>query len=316
VTRHLIVVNPRAGGGRALEASWRVEQLYRAAALDFAIARTAGAGHAERLAREAASEFAAVVAVGGDGTVHEIVNGLADAAAAAGDPARVAALAAIPIGTGNDFVKSLGVAPTVAAGFAAVRAGRRRRIDLGRAGPLRAGERALEREWFVNDFSAGFAALVVQDMVDPPLIVRLLTGHLAYFAAGLLRMFAPAAPMTLSIDGDGTREALLHEVHIGNGRFCGGGIQYTPRAVLDDGLLDVTTIHGMPQWRFLKTMLRVRSGTIAPGDGVEMGLVRRARVEQRRPFAVYLDGEHRMVAGDPARVEVEVVPAALDVLAP
>src|SRR5436190_16647029 len=102
--KHLIVVNPRAGMGRAMQASWRVEQLYREAGLDFALERTGGPGDAARLAREAAREFAAIVAVGGDGTMHEVVQGLADAAALAGDPARVAALGAIPIGTGNDFV--------------------------------------------------------------------------------------------------------------------------------------------------------------------------------------------------------------------
>lgn len=321
LSRHLIVVNPRAGSGRALEASWRVEALYREAGLDFALAKTSGPGDATALAREGASQFAAVVAVGGDGTVHEVANGLADAAAAAGDPARVAALATIPIGTGNDFVKSLDVPPLVEAGFEVVRAGRRRRIDLGRAGPLLAPGRKIAREWFCNDFSAGYGALVVKDMAHPPGYLRFLTGHLAYLAVGLRRMFHRPDRMRLELDGASPREANFYEIHVGNGRFCGGGIQFTPRAAIDDGLLDVTTIHTISRWKVIPTLFfDVRAGTLAPMKGVDFARTTHLAIEQPQGFPVYVDGEWREVEppaeGRPARVEVEVAPGALDVLAP
>lgn len=315
------MINPRAGGGRAAEAGWRVERLYREAGIEFAAHRTTGPGDAAARARAAAGECAAVVAVGGDGTMHEVVNGLADAAAGARDPGRVAALASIPIGTGNDFVKSLGIVPDVDAGFAVVRSGRRRRIDLGRATLARNGR--AQREWFANDLSVGYGAHVVKDMVDPPFYLRFVTGHLAYLITGILRAFDTAAEMTVRLDGGEPRCGRFHEVHVGNGRFCGGGISFTPRAEIDDGLFDVTTMAKMARHRLIVTLAGdVRGGRLAPSaDGaIRFDRARRVEIEQARPFSAYLDGEHREIVPldgtGAARIEAEIVPAALDVLAP
>ena len=319
--RFLVIVNPRAGRGRAMQAAWRLEALLRQEAIPFTIARTRHAGEASDVARHAAPDVEAVVAVGGDGTMHEVACGLADAAEAAGDPARVAALAVVPFGTGNDFVKTFGIGPRVEDGFAALVSGRRRRIDLGRAGPIRARGERLHREWFANDLSAGFGAQVVRDMIEPPFYLRALTGQVAYVAAGLRRLFFRPRPMIVRVDGREHRQD-FYEVHVGNGRFCGGGIQYTPRAVPDDGLLDVSLFHTMPRWSFLATNLGpVRHGTLvpAPERGIEMLVGHAVEIEQSQEFPIYLDGESRMVEGAegrPASVRVEVVPGALEVLVP
>jgi YegS/Rv2252/BmrU family lipid kinase len=315
-----VIVNPRAGGGRAMYAAWRLEHMLRDAGVRFEIRHTRGAGDAAAWALQAGPAFEAIVAVGGDGTMHEVCNGLADAAVAVGDPARVAALAIVPFGTGNDFVKTLGMGARVEDGFAALVHGKRRRIDLGRAGPV--GSR--EREWFANDFAAGFGAEVVRDMTEPPFYMRVLTGHVAYFAAGMRRLlFFRPTPMVVRLDGREEKRLLFYEVHVGNGRFCGGGIQYTPRAAPDDGLLDVTLLHSMPRWTHIATCFGpIRNGTLtpAPAHGIELERVRSLEIEQPRAFAVYLDGESRMVGTSDgtatARVAIEVVPAALDVLVP
>lgn len=313
-------MNPRAGGGRGREALERIERLYREAGIEFAVAVTDGPGDAASIAEQRAAGLEAVVAVGGDGTVHEVVNGLATAAAAAGDPGRVAALAIIAVGTGNDFLKSLAIAPTLEATFEVARAGIRRRIDLGRAGPFAVGSKRIEREWFVNEIGAGLSGAVVEDMRERPFPVNVLSGHLAYLAAGFRSMFYRFGPATVRIDGE-ERRASFYEIHAGNGRFCGGGIQFTPRAELDDGLLDVTFMHSVAHWRFVKTMLvEVRRGTLAVGPGVDFARGRRLEIERGERFAVCIDGECRHVVppagGGPARLVVEVAPAALDVLAP
>jgi diacylglycerol kinase (ATP) len=300
-----------------MEAAWRAERLYREAGRTLAVYLTRGPGDARERASSAAAEFDAVVALGGDGTVHEVVNGLADF----GGPPR-AALGIVPCGTGNDFAKTIGVPREVDGAVATLFSGRRRRIDLGRArGPFWARGARFESEWFVNDFSAGFGALVVKDMAARPLHVRLLKGHAAYFVSGLLRAFAAAFPATIEIDG-AVRSGRFHEVHVGNGRFCGGGIQYTPRAEVDDGRLDVTLLEEMSHLRFIAVNLRyVRHGTLAPdaAAGVVFERVRRFAIEEASGFPVYLDGEHREVdprRGERARVEIEVAPGAIEAIAP
>ncbi len=285
---------------------------------------TGGRGDAERFAREAArSGAAAVVAVGGDGTFHEVVNGIASAAAAAegtgvgarADAGRLAAAACIPIGTGNDFVKSLGLAPEVEPCFQAIRGGRRRRIDLGRFVPAGGAPRV-----FANQVQIGYGGEVVHDMSGPHSFLRTwLPGHSAYVVMGLLRL-STVTPALESEVADGTgaapvaRSGRFFEVHIANGRYCGGGISYVPMAEVDDGVLDLVSLAPRSVlWRF-KTMMQIRDRKLVQGEGIERHRARRVDVRLGAAYHLSADGESYDVPA--GRLAVEVVPGAIDVLAP
>ena len=321
-SKHLLVLNPKAGGGRGLEVLRRAESLYREASLAFDSVHTQAPGDASRIARDSATGYSAVVAVGGDGTVHEVVSGLADAAQSGGGPAKVAALGVLPVGTGNDFVKTFKIPIDGIAAFPVLRAGRRRTIDVGRAGPLVVPGKNVRvaSQWFANDFSVGFGARVARDMFEPSGLLRRLPGRLAYFLVGIRRGMSPPQRMRVRLDG-AERVADFHEIHVGNGRYCGGGAQFTPQAVPDDGMFDVATFHTVSSLRNFWTMLRhLQSGTIQACRGVDFDRCRVVEIEQDEAFPVYLDGDWRQVepvgSGLPAFVRVELVPAALDVLVP
>jgi YegS/Rv2252/BmrU family lipid kinase len=311
----VLVLNPHSGRGRSVEVAWRAEEALRRAGLAFETHRTAARGDAIAIAREAAPRASAVVAIGGDGTFHEVVNGVAEAAGVSSTSTSTstkgewAAVASIPVGTGNDFVKSLGMTSDADAAIAVVLAGKRRRIDLGRfrldGGPWRA---------FANQIQIGYGARVVHDMASPrSLARRVFPGHLAYMAGGLARLFFHGTDMAVTADGE-ERRARFFEVHIANGKFCGGGISYAPSASLDDGLLDLTTIEDASTPRLFALMLEVRKARPIAGPGIAVGRARRIAVSAQKGFPLSVDGETYDATG--GRLEVEVAAGAVEVLAP
>jgi len=340
----VIVANPRAGGGRAAEAAARLSAIAKEAGRACETALTERPGHAVRIAREAAPKAAVVVALGGDGTVHEVVNGLRQAVLeGGGDPARAAALGAVPLGTGNDFVKMFGIPRDPEAAFRALLSGARRRIDLGRVtgaplvperatlarllaggppeGSAPPSDAGLAHEWFANDFSTGLGANTIVTMLDPPLLLRLLPARIAYMLSGVWNGRRRPVPLSITLDGVPSPRALFHEAHVGNGRYCGGGAQFTPRALVDDGLLDAALFHTVSRLRNFWTMFtKVQGGTVDTGTGVDAARASRVEITSASPLAVYLDGDLRIAplsgADGRARIRIEVAKGALDVLAP
>jgi diacylglycerol kinase (ATP) len=246
VTRALAIVNPVAGGGRAVRIWERIRPH-----LDVACIATECAGHASRLAREAAEQaYERVLAVGGDGTVSQVAAGLA------GTPT---VLAVIPAGNGNDFSRALGVpaAPELAARVALE--GRARPVDMGH---LQVGGRCVA---FVNVAGCGFDAEVLRQTAAR----RALGGSLLYFG-GILRTltaFRPR-PMRLTIDGRVFERRALG-IAVANGPTYGGGIRIAPRAILDDGLFDVCLVGDLSPARLLALLPRLYTGTHAGRKEVE-----------------------------------------------
>jgi len=307
--RHLLIVNPSAGRGTGLEAAWRLERLYREAGIALEVRRTERPKHATEIARAGARRFEEIVALGGDGSLHEVVNGVAPVAAEAGGPGAVAAVGVIPLGTGNDFVKSLGVAVGLDAGFQVVREGRRRRIDLGR---FRAD--GVDRI-FVNQIQVGYGAIVVEDMERPDALVkRIFRGQAAFIAAGALHLGFKTREIEIEAHGHATRRGRFFEAHIANARFCGGGISFAPEASLEDGLFDLVTIDDLPLFRMAPILAAIRAARLRPGPGVASRRTRSVVIRDARTFPLSADGECYQVRG--GTLEMEALPGALDVLAP
>jgi YegS/Rv2252/BmrU family lipid kinase len=289
-----VIVNPAAGRGAAGRGADRVARAFRAQGWVVELARTDRPGQGTDLAGDAARAGAgSVIAVGGDGTVHEVANGLI---AADSD----AALGVVPVGSGDDFAKVLGtfrLAPEAA--VARIVTGTRRRVDVGRTCG----------EYFVNSCGFGFGPAVVHARNALPA----LKGFLSYLVP-IVRTFAVFRPPRFTVEAAEHRETgEMMMVEICNGTTAGGSYRFAPQADLADGRLDACIVRKVSIPRFLMALPRLIRGT---HTGMrEFALFQTARVTIRcadAPLLLHLDGELR----EPGVREctVEVVPQRLTVL--
>ena len=292
-----VILNPAArhGAGRRLRPL--IETGLESRNLDFDIVETEGPGHAAELARDAADAgVARVVAAGGDGTVHEVANGLMTAAA-------TAALGLIPIGTGNDFVKMMPGTATRAQAFATLAAGRERAVDVG---VTRWDGNA---EYFMNAMGTGIDVEVVRQMRRS----GWMPGMMIYLTA-LMRALVQYRPMPIRIGVDGVESTgSIMILAVCNGPSIGGAFRVCPDARPDDGLLDLCVVHELPLHRILRVVPRVLRGTHTRQPGVSMnrGSAVRLAISGGRPLPFQLDGELREAAGE---IEVTLAPRQLNVI--
>ena len=271
VRRPLFVVNPSAGGGRAAHLIDPIRAAARSRGGE--VACTERSGHAEQLARQAASQgFDAVVGVGGDGTLNEVANGLLQAESSV-------PLGAIPAGTGNDFVRSLGLPPDPLAALRTVWSSAEREIDLGRCG-----ERV-----FLNAAGVGFDSRAARTAQRFPNALKV--GTLPYVAGVLLELVRNTAhAFCLEFDGRRLEKRMLM-VAVANGAFYGGGMMICPRAARDDGLLDVCTVGDMPRREVLRLLPKVFSGGHVGHPMVEFFRTTELTIECAAGSEIQLDGE-------------------------
>lgn len=222
--RACVIFNPTARGDKARHFRRHLEEFSHGVALK----PTQAPGDGRRLAAQAVQEgFDTLVAAGGDGTVNEVLNGIADAPSGF---AR-ARLAVLPLGTVNVFARELGLPLRLGPAWQAIFSGRERTIDAPFAdfstacGP--------QRRHFAQLAGAGLDAQAIS-LVDWQLKKRI--AQFAYVVAGLKAMQAPHPPISVTASGRTVRGEL---VLIGNGRLYGGNLPMFPAAQLDDGLLDV-----------------------------------------------------------------------------
>jgi diacylglycerol kinase (ATP) len=300
--RVLLIVNPlrSRSTGRQLA---RMETVLREYGLRFEVHVTEHRGHAVELARRAVSEgYDTVVAVGGDGTVNEVVNGVA------GSPAT---LAALPLGANNDFLRSLGIWNWREA-CEVLAAGQVRPTDVGLAEYQdENGERRQRYYAVLGD--VGFGSEVVRN--TPHWLRHALGGGLGYIVS-LYRTavggHGGSCPMKVWADGELRFDERLLLVEALNGSYGGGGLKVAPRARMDDGLLDVFLVREMGWFKIWTLFPSIFRGTHIEHAGGEYFQVREVAVETERPVSLSVDGE--VLGTTPARFSV--LPGALQVAWP
>jgi YegS/Rv2252/BmrU family lipid kinase len=292
-----VVLNPAAGRGAAGRAWPAVRAVLQGAGSRVELAETARHGHAEELAEAAArAGWAAVVAMGGDGTVHEVANGLLRAAD--GEVTR-AALGIVPVGSGNDFSLLAGLPRDPIEAARRIVSGVERRVDVGRVGD----------RGFVNGVGVGLDARVAVE-ANRNRRLRGIGIYLWALARVLASFRAPA--MRVEIDGDEVIERPLTLATVGNGGRHGGGFWICPAAKLDDGLLDVCVCDELGKLRILRFLPKVLRGTHTGESCVHMRTARRVRITSDTPLPVHADGE---ILSEAAReLEIEVAPGRLRLL--
>lgn len=307
--RTTVVVNPNSQGGK-LGKSWHEVGEKLARAFPFDEVMTTGVGDATRLTRKALEGGAErVVAIGGDGTVNEVVNGFfVDGKHIAPE----ATFALVPFGTGGDFRKTLGISNDVSDAARVIAAGTRRKIDVGRLEfvPTNGGSAI---RMFANITSFGVSG-VVDRLVNES--KKRLGGKLAFAMASLRATFQyENQRVQITFDGKDHVDATVYNVAVANGRYFGGGMQIAPDAELDDGTFDVIALGDFGIGDVIAMSRRVYGGTHVKMDKVS---VRRAKVIEAAPIdpsgVVELDVDGEAPGRLPARFEV--LPRALWVAAP
>lgn len=291
--KHLVIVNPAAGRGRVRREWPRLADRLRAAGLAFEVAQTGSPGHGIELAERAGREFGAVIAAGGDGTVHEVANGLLRASGGA-------AFGVLPLGSGDDFVKMLPARDPVE------RLARPllRSFD---AGVIRSGG---EARFFANGMDIGFGAHGAYNIRKVP---RVFTGLAAYLGAIALTLVRyPKLRVRLQLDDDAPFEQATAMTAVMNGRAFGGSFHVCPEARMDDGVLDLLIAEGVGRLAILGLVPKIMRGAHAGHRRLRLARAQKVTIESETPLLVEADGE--IVFEGARRLEIEVLPGALTVL--
>ncbi len=282
-----VILNPAAGRGAARRAESVVARAFRAQGWAVDVARTDRPGHGRELALAAVRQGAKhVVAVGGDGTVHEVANGLLCAESDA-------ALGVVPIGSGNDFAKLVGVyGDDPVRAVARLVTARSRRFDAGRVCD----------EWFVNSVGFGFGPAVVKARNA----MQHLRGFLSYLVP-IVKTFFKFEPPVFEVATPGFRErGYMMMIEVCNGTTAGGSYRFAPDADPTDGKMDVCLIRRVSLPRFLLALPRVMRGTHVTMR--EVALIKTAKLVIRspeEPLVLHLDGELREPGVNECTVELE-----------
>ena len=286
-----LIVNPSSGRELAPDAASTIMARLRERYGEVTTTVTAGDGDARRAAAAAAGAgCAAVFVAGGDGTVNEAVNGVAESHALGSVDIGI-----IPLGTGNDFASALDVPADVDRALDVLQRERVLAVDLGR----------VNDRLFVNTSGGGFIA-EVSVAVTPEL--KTVAGRLAYLIGGaqVLLEYDPVRATIRAEPGRVRIGAALYAFAVCNSRLIGGGRLIAPAAMIDDGLLDLCLIESMSTVEFVTLVRKVAGGEHVHDDRVRYLQASTVTIELDREVTVNTDGE----VFTASRCEYSVLPAA------
>ena len=301
--RYKVIVNPISGRGNGEQSIPLIQNFLEQHDLSYDLIRTERPGHAIELAKQAAMDgYDVVVAVGGDGTANEVLNGLMPARQTGAE----ATMGVLCVGRGNDFAFGMGAPPTLEAGCAALAGGRRRLIDVGWV----EGGLVPQGRYFGNGVGIGFDAVVGFEALK----MKRLSGFASYIVAALKTIFLYYRAPLLRIDyGAFTVKQPSLLVSVMNGRRMGGGFMMAPDSSPDDGLFDLCMAAHMSRAAIFPLILRFMKGTQATHSAITTGraeLVTVTAVEGVLP--AHADGE--TVSIESRELTMRVLPRQLAVI--
>jgi diacylglycerol kinase (ATP) len=292
-SNYFIVVNLIAGQGRCKELFPKIKLELDRRKVQYELHFTnepMEAADAAKMGIEAG--FSHIVAMGGDGTVNETANGMLGT---------TATLAVLPAGTGNDFIRMLGIPANPMQAIDTLLGGVARTIDLGQVDADRC---------FVNGLGIGIDAQVARAVLQ----MERLRGAPAYLTAAVQEVFRfRAFPVTLTTP-DERLELTCLSLGVANGIFAGGGFRLAPRASIDDGLIDLAAVGDYPKLERLIRLPRVRAGAHVGWRNVTYRQAGEATIMSPEKLIAHVDGEPYRLPGE--TFTVRALPGALRVLVP
>ena len=289
----LVIYNPIAGRGRAKKHWPEVHQGLIDAGIEFDVADTSAPLEAVTLAEKAATKYSTVIAVGGDGTIHEVVNGLLRASS----EGETIALGVVPLGNGDDFAKMIPPQTTIGGkvfdwhvAIEKINKGQTKLFDVGRmSGDQLLSDRDNKPQYFMNGMDIGFGAQVALNFTKVP---SFLTGMAAYLAAIMKTLIDYHIPkVRIQIDDQEVFEQSTTMTAITNGRCFGSGFWVCPEAQVDDGLLDVMVTQSVGRLKILRLIPKIMKGTHVNEPILKNYRAHRIDIKSQQPFVVEADGE-------------------------
>ncbi|HEY5585625.1 MAG TPA: diacylglycerol kinase family protein [Ruminiclostridium sp.] len=270
--KHIFIINPTAGKGKSLELIPFIEECFKDKVEELAIRVTEYPGHATEIAKEySVSGKCRIYSIGGDGTVNEVVNGIAGTEATLG---------VIPTGSGNDFIRSFQSEFDIKDMIVNTINGEERSIDLAR----------VNDKYFINISSIGFDANVGFN-ADKFKKVPGVSGSMAYLISIIYTVFKKKiCNVNIDIDDKKMKVKVLL-VAIANGRYYGGGFIPTPDAKLDDGLLDICLVSEMSRFQIINLFPKYKKGLHTHLKQVSLFKCKRINIESEEDLCLNIDGE-------------------------
>ncbi len=287
---YIFIINPTAGQGRSNNAFRLIEEITENKNVHCEFKFTSEAGQAGDFARDAVNQgFTHIISVGGDGTSHEVVNGLIGSAAVFG---------VVPSGSGNDFPKAASIPLDTKLAIETVFSGKERSVDVGKLGD----------EYFINGLGIGLDGSVAHRFKK----LKLLRGPLGYMLGSVQEALTfKGFPVQVSID-DWNYKGTLLLAGASNGLYQGGKFKLAPEAKIDDGLLDFHIIKDMSIISRLIKIPKVLEGSHSDLEEVEIKRAANMEISLQARTPAHMDGEPFFLEEGTHRVEV--VPSGLRIL--
>ena len=286
---YFFIVNPRAGSGKTMFEWLPAERKLKRLGIPCDIAMTDHKRHATALAYEAASKgYRKIIAVGGDGSLHETFNGICRWCARTGTPTEEFLLGVVPIGSGNDWIRSLGVPNDTSEVVDLIR-----KNSVGVMDVVRVKSSGGRLAYMANIGGVGFDSHVCKRVNIQKESGR--RGKMIYLNSLRYTIFN-LKPVYISVvaDGEVIFTGQCFSVALGNGRYSGSGMRQVPLAVMDDGLLDYAVIPKAPLAKVLKELPRLFSGTLNQSEYAISGKCRSLQIvpmDEQSADIFELDGE-------------------------
>ena len=298
------IVNPNAGNGKGGKDRDRISEILNRNNIRFEMRSTGRKGQATEFTRDLiAGGYRRIISIGGDGTLHEVINGIFTQDHCA---PRDITLGIIPVGTGNDWGRMFGIPLVYEGAVQVIREGKQMLHDIGVIDYFNGEEKT--KTYFINIAGLGFEAVVVKKTNRQK--DKGMSNKAIYFYNLLSSLISYRnTPVEITIDGR-TSTAKVFSINVGNGRYCGGGMRQTPDAIPDDGLFDITVIKEMGRIEIIKSLQLLYDGTIMSHPKVDGYRSTNLKVTSESPLYIEADGES--LGHTP--VEFSIIPAAVNIV--
>ncbi|RCK77284.1 MAG: Transcription regulator [contains diacylglycerol kinase catalytic domain] [Ignavibacteriae bacterium] len=299
--KYHFILNPVAGRGKAYRAIKYIRNLLREKDLNHEFSITNAPGDATKLAYESKNFFDTIVAIGGDGTVNEVMNGLVNSNTKLG---------VIPLGSGNDFARSLKVSNKIDKAIDIILNEKIIYCDVGKVKTknINTQDKPISERFFINGIGIGFDATVALESQK----IKLIRGIPLYMVAVMKALLKYRTPkFYLKLDNFITKSKYFL-IAIGNGQSSGGGFKLTPEAKLNDSKFDVCYVEDIGLLKIFKMLPSSIKGTHKRFKEVHYTKAENIEVTSQNNFVVHVDGE--IIGTQVNSIEISLIPKKLKVI--
>ncbi len=302
---NFVIINPNAGNGKGKKEWHTIMSILDNCSFSYKPEFTSQKKDASKLVKEAINNgYRNIIAVGGDGTLHEIINGIMEQDTV---PSKEIYVGLIPVGTGNDWGKMFDIPMDYEGAVRVLKERRCYKHDI--ASLTHHQDGVVQKSFFLNVAGTGFEAKVIKRSHDRK-NRRGKSNGTTYMTSLLASLISNKnQEATITIDGVAIRKKIF-SINIGNGKYCGGGMRQAPDAIPNDGLLDVTVINDLSIPEVIMALKYLYNGRIYEHPKIDGYRARKIVVESDIPMFSEADGE--LLGHTP--LEFEVIPNAINVI--